>query len=134
MQEIPEVDWNKTYGFVGEKLKQNPGSVLVTNWNDLPVWYLGEGRLDYLLRTRNPYSQDPLSGAKLIPDLAGLNKVVHNEKKGLIVIDSWDDRIPDGAREYIRENLKKEFEVDRLYQIQPRYWPVEVYSWGMDKN
>jgi len=41
MQEIPEVDWKKVYGFVGEKLKENPGAVLIANWNDSPVWYLG---------------------------------------------------------------------------------------------
>ena len=28
-------------------------------------------------------------------------------------------------------HLKKELEVDRLYETQPRYWPVEIYSWGL---
>jgi len=130
MQEIPEVDWKKVYNFVGKKLRENPKSILITNWNDLPVWYLGEGKLNYLLRKNNPFDQDPLSGSKLIHDLTGFNKTVQEEKKGLIIIDSWDNYIPDGIREYVKKNLKKEFEIDRLYPVQPRLWPVEVYSWG----
>lgn len=134
MQEIPEVDWKKIYSFVKEKLDKNNNSILITNWNDLPVWYLGESRLDYLVRTGNPYFYDSLSGAIIIKNLEALERVIETENSGLIVIDSWDDRIPNNVREYIRENLKKEFEVDRLYPVQPRLWPVEVYSWGMNGN
>jgi len=132
MQEIPEVDWKRIYGFVGEALKQNPGTVLVTNWNDLPVWYLGEGSLDYLLR--KPWGEmspsiDSVSGAKIIYSLEDFKKAIVG-KQGLLIIDSWDDYVPSGIREFVRDNLNKEFEIDRLYPIQPRYWPVEVYSWG----
>lgn len=134
MQEIPEVDWKKIYGFVGEKLEENPEAVLVTNWNDLPVWYLGEGKPDYLIRKPWPSAPnvDPVSGAKLVLFLEEFKqRVVEGSKKGIFIVDSWDDRVPDGTREYCRENLKKELEVDRLYPVQPRLWPVEVYSWGM---
>jgi len=137
MQEIPEVDWKKIYNFVGEKLNNNHDSILIANWNDLPIWYLGEGSLDYLLREENPFTkntfigiQDTLSESKLIFNLTEMKRIITKEKRGLVVIDSWDDRIPDGVREYIKNNLKKELEIDRLYSIQPRYWPVEVYSWG----
>jgi len=130
MQEVPEVNWKKVYGFVDEKLKKDSDAILISNWNDLPVWYLGEGELDYLLRKNDSISKDALSGSKFIPNLVELKKIINKDKKGLIVIDSWDDRVPDGIRGYIERNLKKELEVDRLYSVQPRYWLVEVYSWG----
>ncbi len=130
MQEIPEVDWQKIYKLVSLKLKKNPKAILITNWNDLPIWYLGEGRLDYLVRTNNGKS-DPVSGAMIIHYDNFVN-LINEKPKGLVVLDSWDDRVPDGVREYCRDNLKKELEVDRLYQKQPRYWPVNVYSWGID--
>jgi hypothetical protein len=136
IQEIPEVDWKEIYGFVGEKLRENPETILVTNWNDLPVWYLGEGKLDYLLRKpwgEVPPSIDSISGAKIIYSLEDFQKVVIGNT-GLLVIDSWDDYVPSGIREYVKSNLKKEFEIDRLYPIQPRYWPVEVYSWEREKE
>jgi len=131
MQEVPEVDWKKIYQIVRKRLKVNPKAVLITNWNDLPVWYLGEGELDYLIRKDNR-RVDPLSGAKFTNSLDKLKKLIKNEKSGLIVLDSWDDRVPDGVREYCHQNLKRELEVDRLYPIQPRYWTVWVYSWGLD--
>jgi len=131
-QEIPEVDWKKVYSFVEEKLRENPEAILITNWNDLPVWYLGEGNLDYLIRKpgKMKLERDPVSLAGYLDSLGEFEKMVKREKKGILVIDSWDDRVPNGIREYVKKNLKKEFEVDRLYPTQPRYWPVEVYSWG----
>ena len=131
MQEIPEVDWKKIYKFVEERLKQNSQLALVTNWNDLPVWYLGEGRLNYLIRKVGmiKVSKDPISGAKLIYSKEDFEKMIKETRAGTLVIDSWDDRIPAGIREYVKDNLKKELEVDRLYPVQPRLWPVEVYSW-----
>jgi len=133
MQEIPEVDWKKIYGFVDQKLKQNPDSVLVSNWNDLPVWHLGEGRLDYLLRKPGKVriEIDPVSGAVMVYSREEFEKIIKEKPAGILVIDSWDDRIPEGVREYAKENLKKELEIDRLYPVQPRLWPVEVYLWGM---
>lgn len=133
MQELPEVDWKKVYGFIGSKLKENPEAVLVANWNDLAVWFLGEEKLDYFLRRpaeKRP-ERDPVSSAVLIYSFKEFQNVIKNNQKGILVIDSWDDMVPEGIREYSRDNLKKEIEVDRLYPVQPRYWPVEVYSWGI---
>jgi len=131
MQEVPEVDWKKIYGFVGQKLEENPGAVLVTNWNDLPVWYLGEGRLNYLVR-KDKIEKDSFSGAYIINSLDKFMNLLKIHKKGFFVLDSWDNLVPDGVREYCHKNLKREMEIDRLYPVQPRYWTVWVYSWGMD--
>jgi len=131
MQEIPEVDWKKIYKLVENKLRNNPDTILLTNWSDLPVWYLGEGELDYLVR-KDSREVDALSGARFVNSLEKLKEIVGNKKSGLIILDSWDNYVPDGIREYCRDNLKKELEVDRLYPQQPRYWPVNVYSWGLD--
>lgn len=132
MQEIPEVDWKKLYGFVSQRIADNPDVVLITNWNDLPIWHLGEDSLDYWIRRGEKFSKDPLSGAEVIPTLEGFAYVVKENEKGLIVLDSWDDFVPEGIREYAQNNLQKELEVDRLYPIQLRYWPVAVYSWGLE--
>ena len=134
MQEVPEVDWNKIYGFTKEKLIQNEGTIFVTNWPDLPVWFLGEDKIDYLMRKPGKIrmKEDPFSSATLIYSLEEFKDLIEVKRKGILIIDSWDNYIPDGISEYARENLKKELEVDRIYSIQPRYWPVEVYSWGLD--
>jgi len=134
MQEVPEVDWKKIYGFVGQKLEQNPQAILVTNWNDLPVWYIGErvGNL-YIARKHYPNAPaiDALSSRPIVYSLAEFKKLIWQNSQGIVVFDSWDNRVPKGIREYARDNLGKELEVDRLYSRQPRYWPVNIYSWGM---
>jgi hypothetical protein len=136
MQELPEVDWEKVYHFVGQKMDQDQEIVLVANWNDLPIWFLGEEKLDYFLRRpveKRP-ERDSLSSAVLIYSLKEFQDIVRDNEKGILVIDSWDNMVPDGIREYARDNLKKGLEVDRLYDVQPRYWPVEIYSWGIEEE
>jgi len=134
MQEIPEVDWKKIYGFIGKELEMDKKIVLVTNWNDLPIWYFGEDFNNRFVMIRkgnyNP-NIDFAYGEKVIYSLDQLKSLMKENKKGLIVLDSWDDQVADGVREYAQNNLKKEFEIDRLYPVQPRYWPVNVYSWGL---
>lgn len=135
MQEIPEVDYKKIYGFIKPKLEENPEAIYISNWNDHPVWYLGEGNLNYLLR-KNPgnLAVGVLSGAEYLDSLDKLKKVIKESEKGLILLESWESELPEGTKEFIRENMHKEFEVDRLYSVQPRYWPVEVYSWGISNE
>lgn len=136
MQEVPEVDWKRTYGYVEENFKKYPDLILVTNWNDFPIWYLGEEASSRFIIVRksgqNNSEKDFAFGERMIYSLFDFESLTKTYKKGIAVFDSWDDQIADGVREYCRENLKKEMEVDRLYPVQPRYWPVEVYSWGMD--
>lgn len=130
MQEIPEVDWKEIYNFVAQKLKKNPEAILAANWNDLSIWYLGEDRLNYLVRSETA-EKDSFSGAYVINSLDKFIQLLKTKESGVFVLDSWDNIVPDGIREYCHKNLKREMEVDRLYPIQPRYWTVWIYSWGM---
>lgn len=133
MQEIPEVDWKKIYKFIDHGLKTNPEAVLVANWMDTPVWFLGEGKLNYLVR-KSELNVDAFSGAKYLNSLEKFIFLTKENPKGYIVLDSWDPAVPEGVREYCQKNLKKELEVDRLYPVQPRYWTVWVYSWGLNND
>lgn len=90
----------------------------------------GEGEPDYLTVYAGR-KQDVLSSAVLLYSLGEFEEIVKKEKKGVYIIDSWDDAVPEGIREYCQNNLKREFEIDRLYPVQPRYWTVWVYSWGI---
>ena len=128
MQEIPQVDWKKIYGLAFEKLKENPEAVFASNWTDLSVWFLGEGKLDYLI-IKSEIQTDPLTGAKIINNLESFKSLLSQKPQGLLIIDSWDSNVPEGVREFAKKNLKKELEIDRLFPVQPRYWPVEFFSW-----
>lgn len=123
MKEVPEVDWKKIYEFVGVRLKENPEAVLAANWMTTPMWYLGEDSLNYFIREGGS-PNDIVSVKKMA-------EVIKKEPKGMVVLDSWDLLVPKGIREYCQSNLQKEYEIDRLYPVQPRSWPVAVYSWGL---
>lgn len=134
MQEIPEVDFKKMYGFIKERTKGTDNWVLVSTWTDHATWYLGENKPEYWLHSTDKAGggeRDILSGALVINNTEELKKVIQNNPTGLIILESWEPFVPDGAEEYIKKNFKKEVEVDRIYPIQPRYWPVNVYSWGL---
>ena len=68
---------------------------------------------------------------EIINSLDKFMNLLKTHKKGFFVLDSWDNIVPDDIREYCHKNLKRELEVDRLYPVQPRYWTVWVYSWGL---
>ncbi len=135
MQEIPEVGWKKIYSYVEKNFKKDTDLILVTNWNDFPIWYLGEeSNLRFILVRKKGQSnpkRDFAFGEKVIYSLEDFKLLIKTHKNGIAIFDSWDDQIADGVREYCQSNLRVEMEVDRLYSVQPRYWPVEVYSWGL---
>lgn len=135
MQEVPEVDWKKVYGFVGEKMSKNKDMVLVTNWNDQPIWYFGEDFKDRFIMIRAADKIVPeidVYGERVIYSIQELEGIKNTYPKGLIIADSWDNLVPEGYREYLQTNFKLVMEVDRLYPVQPRYWTVWVYSWGLE--
>jgi len=132
MQEIPEVDYQKIYLNISNKILFYPDTIYISNWNDHAVWYLGEGELDYILRyNKNNLKKEPLSGATYLTSLKDLVGVVQTHPKGIILLESWDNMIPQGVESYVQSNFNEEFKIDRLYPVQPRYWPVTVYSWGI---
>jgi len=133
MQEIPEVDWKKVYSIVAKKREKDPSKILIANWNDLPVWYLGEGSLDYLTRDLSK-TKDPLSGAEIINTKDKFIQVVENSSGGIVVLDSWDDMIPKGIREFCFLHLNKIAEIDRIYNSQPRFWSVYIFEWSSYKQ
>lgn len=133
MQEIPEVDYIKIYQLISNKLEQDNDAVFSSNWNDHAIWFLGEGRLDYIIRqTTQNTEREPFSGAVYIRNLEKFKEVMEKNNKGIVMLESWDDAVPKEVSVFIKDNLKKELEIDRLYSVQPRYWPVTVYSWGLD--
>lgn len=134
MQEIPEVDFKGLYGFIKERTKNTGNWVLVSTWTDHATWYLGEEKPEYWLINREKSvseEQDLLSGALIISSSEELKTMIKNNPSGLIILESWEPFIPEGTEEYVKKNFKKETEIDRIYPIQPRYWPVNVYSWGL---
>lgn len=133
MQEIPEVDFKGLYKYISEKTGNDHEWVLVTTWADHATWYLGETKPEYWLRDKNVVykeERDLLSGALILGNVTELDTVISSHPKGFVILESWEPYIPEGAEEYVKENLTKEIEVDRIYPVQPRYWPVNVYSWG----
>lgn len=136
MQEIPEVDWKKIYGYVEENFKKESNLILVTNWNDFPIWYLGEKASSRFTLVRkkgqNNQERDFAFGEKMIYSLEDFKLLIKINKNGIAIFDSWDDQIADGVQEYCQNNLRVVMKVDRLYPVQPRYWTVWVYSWGME--
>ncbi len=132
MAEIPEVDWQKIYRFVARWRQKHPGAPLLVNWNDLPVWYLGEGVQPlYLVRqTNSKQTTDPLSGAHLLRSRHDLQTLRQNYRQGLAVFDSWDDRLPAACRHYCQKHCQLVFQQDIRQPGQPRPWPVNVYIWS----
>lgn len=134
MQEIPEVDWKKIYHFVGDKLAKDSNIILITNWNDQPIWYFGEEFKDRFIMIREPNKlMDKIDayGEKIIYSIQELENIKKSYTKGLIIADSWDNKLPEGYLEYLRSNFQPIMELDRLYSVQPRYWTVWVYGWGI---
>ncbi len=136
MREIPEPDFKSAYSFMKTNFGLKKDYLLIETRPDAARWYLGEGSVDYWLRSKESlagYSgeRQPTSGALFVSDLETLGKIVNENKKGVVVLEYSElPFIPREVVDFIENNLKLEYKTDHLVGNESSVWPLCVYSWG----
>lgn len=139
MREIPEIDYKKIYRLVNNKSEGiEKGKIAIIDIDsDIPVYYLGEGRLTHI--PRNDVAEkvsDANTGAVYIHSLGEFLKVRNKYQYGFIELIEHNFRFyPEGMVDYVRKNLNLEIR-EEYAGFSPDWnrWPVELYSWGFDDN
>lgn len=54
--------------------------------------------------------------------------------KGLVVVNDWQSFMPDDIKDYVKKNMKLELRVESMTVSPYDKWPLELYSWGMDRK
>lgn len=117
----------------------NLDSYVIINDNpDAQLWYL-KGRAPDALFIKNtvlkiPYGQtaiNPSTNKTTYTSLAQFKNLISTHKRGVVILEDWISYWPDDTKEYIKNTLKKEFEVDGLTEPGADPWPLAVYSWGL---
>ena len=56
----------------------------------------------------------------MISPFGKFKEIVEKNKKGIFVLNSWDNLVPEGVRTYCQKNLEKRvFKIDQLYPLRP---------------
>ena len=139
MREIPEIDYKGLYQSVAEKSKDKTAKevAIIEIDADIPAWYLGEGNVDFIPRKdvgEKVVNRD--MGAVFIKSLDDFKKVYQDYHYGFVSLIEHNYRFyPDGFVDFVRNNLTLE-KREEFAPFSPDWnrWPVELYSWGFDKN
>lgn len=137
MREIPEVDYKGIYQMIAQKIKEfDRTSVAIVDIDeDVPAWYLGEGRNYFNPRNDMAGEEKSLSvWATYIHSQDEFKKIQSRFKYGFLVLLEHNFRFyPEGLVDYARSNLKLERKEEYPW-FSPDWnrWPVEVYSWGFN--
>jgi len=139
MREIPEIDYKEIYQLVAERSKDKTTKevAIIEIDADMPAWYLGEGIINFI--PRNDVGEkrvDINTGFVFIKSLDDFKKVYQEHSYGFVSLIEHNYRFyPDGFVDYVRKNLALE-KREEFAPFSPDWnrWPVELYSWGFEKD
>lgn len=57
----------------------------------------------------------------------------NQSKSGLLIVEDWESFLPEDIKQYAKQNMKLEYRVESLEVSPTDPWPIEIYSWGMEK-
>jgi len=139
MREIPEIDHQGIYQIVSEKSqdKDQKDIAIVDIDADVPAWYLGEGTADFIPRNdvrEEKYNKD--TGGVYLKSINDFEEIYEKYPFGFLVLVEHNFRFyPEGLVDFARKNLSLE-KREEFAPFSPDWnrWPVELYSWGFEKD
>lgn len=138
VREIPEIDYKKAYFLVKTKMdKVEEREVAVVELSgDIPAWYLGEGKVDFVVRNDVPpeKTKEIGTGATFVHSLEEFKDVYYSFPFGFTTLVEHNFRFyPPGLADFVRKNLDLEYREERAgFSTDHNNWPIEVYSWGFN--
>ncbi|MCL5091046.1 MAG: glycosyltransferase family 39 protein [Patescibacteria group bacterium] len=139
MREIPEINYKGIYEMVAQKAKGKDWSkiAVVDIDEDIPSYYLGEGKISFIPRNDMvDLKVSQSTGAVFLHSLVDFEEVYKKYPLGFLILVEHNFRfyqIP--TNDFARKNLFLE-KKEEYASFSPDWnrWPVEVYSWGFDKT
>lgn len=123
MRENPIVDYKLAFQKIEELIEGKDNVIIMDAWYDRVLWYL-PGH-EYVILFNSP--SDMLQAGN--PDSFGMYKAKY--KYGVVIVENWQSQTSEELQNYIRGNLKHEFDVQTVPGNEKDPWSISVYSWGL---
>jgi len=139
--DVQIADYRTAYSQLLKKYPQHDSYVIVNNVIDSQRWYLNGRVPDATFVKTSAWDVEygksaihPLTNKPVYTSAKQLAGYIQHHPKGVIIIEDWESILPDEIKEYARKNLKRDITVLGLQQAQGDNWPIEIYSWGFNKQ
>ena len=134
--DVQNADYKTFFGLLKKRFPDLSNTAMITDWGDTQHWYLPEKPVTAYFMKRF-VSEDPepnnIDNVMMFGTVEQFLAIQKKYPKGLVVIEDWVSFFPDDLKNYVKLNLKQEFRVESLEVSPTDKWPLELYSWGMDK-
>ncbi len=132
--DVQNADYKTMYSLIKTRFPDYKEMAIFNDLPDTERWYM-ERLSDAYFNTTTGKPRVFKYGKWNVPVWVTKEKLVEEmkkHKKGIVIVEDWQSFMPEEVKEYVKQNLKFEFEVSSLTQVGGS-WPLKVYSWGYEK-
>ncbi len=130
MRENPIVDYKRAFQKISALVGQSKNTIMMDAWNDRVPWYMPNQQYIFLIEHR-PEHIDPVFGEPMISTVNEFLEAKRQYPSGVVLVENWESQTAYILQQYIRNNLKHEFDVENLPYNEADKWSISIYSWGL---
>lgn len=140
LADVQHADYKTVYDELLKKYPDTNSYVIFNDVIDSQLWYLNGRAPDatfikaYVNGLQDgDISTQQVTGKPIYTTLEQFKEQVEQNPKGILIVEDWQSILPEDIKKYAKSNLQLEIRVEGLLQANGDNWPVEIYSWGMNK-
>ncbi len=138
--DVQNANYKAAYQFIEDTFPEKSNYFLINDTIDTQLYYLDGRAPDAIFRKPHTAGLEygetailPVTNTPIYTTLEHFLELKEKSLKGIFVVEDWESLLPDEIREYAKENMELEYRVESLDVSPSDKWPIEIYSWGMEK-
>lgn len=133
--DVQNADYKSAFNFIKSNFPDYKEMVVLNDLIDAQKYYLtGKENADaYFMKGITTPQKHGVNGVMVYGNLEDFIKVQTKYPKGLLIVEDWESILPEDIKQYAKKNMKLEYRVENLEVSPTDKWPIEIYSWGMEK-
>lgn len=133
--DVQNADYKSAFNFIKSNFPNYKEIAIFNDLIDAQRYYLtGKENADaYFMKGIIEPQQHGVNGVMAYGNVADFLKVKSLHPQGLLIVEDWESILPEDIKQYAKKNMKLEYRVENLEVSPTDKWPIEIYSWGMEK-
>jgi len=132
--DVQNADYKHFFKLVYEKFPDFDTQVVYADMYDYMSWYTHKIPNAILSKGYEETKNYPYINVPAYSSLQLFKGDIRKNPKGFLIVEDWQSYTPDDIKEYAKRNLKLEIRVESMSVSPNDKWPLELYSWGFEKN
>lgn len=132
--DVQNADYKQFFKIVYEKFPDFDKKVVYADMYDYMSWYTDKIPNVILSKGYEEIENYPYINVQAYSSLLLFKEDIKKNPKGFLIVEDWQSFTPDDIKAYAKQNLKLELRVESMAVSPDDKWPLELYSWGIEKN